>query len=596
MHIIGWPIVLLLVLVLLAEAGVLVLLFGEQDYANRIYPNISIRGLDLSNHTPETALLALNKRYQEVLEHPVEIRYGDYSWYPDAEDMGISLHFDAAIEEAMTIGRTDTRMENTRTVASVWQEGTELPLSISVDQQQTQQYLREIAKIVNTPSRNADVALQGEHLIITEEQAGIQVLVDETVADITSSVQQLEPRQVITLRTRSVTPVVRDADIAPVVSEISELLAEPITLTSNDGSCVAGCSWTWSTAKIANWLQLVRGSTPDGRPTISIDIDQTGIRNALLPLVDSVRLEGSLPRINWNDGNMTIFQAGTNGKGLDIALAQSAINRALTSDGDRTIALPMMDIPPPVTANNLASLGITGPIATGVSSFINSQQYRVTNIRAGARRMHGILIRPGEEFSFNDSLGAVNASGGFVQGSAIVNNRTQQEWGGGLCQVSTTMFRAAFWAGLPITERHEHKFRIGWYEELGEPPGLDAAIFTGADNVRFINDTGGWILIQAWADVNRQRLFITLYGPPLKRNVDMNYSILRRKPAPTEPMTVDDPSQPAGTLKQTDWAQPGLDVEVYRTVWQNGAILRQDTFPSSFQPWPDVFVRGTGGR
>jgi vancomycin resistance protein YoaR len=595
MHLIGWPIVLLVLLALLAEAGVLVLLYGEQDYANRIYPNISIRGLDMSNHTPDTALLALNKRYQEFLAHPIEIRYGEYSWYPTAQAMGVTIHFDDAIKQAMTIGRTDTRMENTRTVATVWQDGTEIALQITVDQHKIQQYLREIANMVNIPSRNADVALQGEHLIITPEQAGMQVLVDETVQDITAALQKLEPRQGITLRTRTVTPVVRDTDIAAVVREISALLAEPITITSNEGSCVAGCTWSWSTAKIANWLQLVRGSTPDGRPTISVELDQTGIRNALLPLVDVVRLDGSLPRVNWNDGNMTIFQAGTPGRGLDIALAQSAINRALTSDdGSRTLDLPMTDIPPPVTADNLASLGITTPIATGVSSFINSQQYRITNIRAGANRMHGILIRPGAEFSFNDNLGAVDASGGFVQGSAIVNNRTQQEWGGGLCQVSTTMFRAAFWGGLPITERHEHDFRIGWYEELGEPPGLDAAIFTGADNVRFINDTGGWLLIQTWADLNRQRLFITLYGPAVQRRVDMNYAIIRQKPAPTESKTVEDPSLPAGTFKQTDWAQPGMDVEVYRTVWQNGVVLRQDTFASSFQPWPNVFVRGTG--
>jgi vancomycin resistance protein YoaR len=156
------------------------------------------------------------------------------------------------------------------------------------------------------------------------------------------------------------------------------------------------------------------------------------------------------------------------------------------------------------------------------------------------------------------------------------------------------MFRAAFWSGLPIVERHEHTFRIGWYEELGEPPGLDATIFTGVTDMKFVNDTGGWLLTEAWADVNRQRLYITLYGSPPAREVYMNYAVLSRTPAPSRPLYVDDPSRPRGTVKQTDWAQPGMTVEVYRTVLQDGQPWIQDSFLSVFEPWPNIFVRGTG--
>lgn len=593
LHLIGWPIVILIVLALLAEAGTLVLLFGERDYSDRIYPNIRVQGLDLSNHTTETAYIALEKRYETFMRNPIELRYGDLSWYPTGHDLGITFDFDSALNEAMKIGRTDTRMENTRTIAAVWEQGIDLPLSISVDQRAIQDYVVSIAEMLNAPSRNADVALQGEHLIITAEKPGIQILVDESIQDITAQLQHLKPQQSVELRTRTITPVVRDKDIAPIVAEITELLKDPIVLTSNEAGCTSGCRWVWSTAKIASWISLIRGKAPDGRPTISIDIDQNDIRQALLPLAESVRKDGTLPRVNWNDGNLTIYQNGLPGHGLDIALAQAAINEALSSP-NRTVVLPITSIPPPVTEANLANLGITQPIGTGVSSFRNSQQYRITNIRAGARHIHGHLIPPGETFSFNNNLGPVDARGGYVQGSAIVNNRTQQEWGGGLCQVSTTMFRAAFWAGLPITERHEHKFRIGWYEELGEPPGMDAAIFTGADDVRFVNDTGGWVLIQTWADLNRQRLYITLYGTATQRKVEMSHRILKHIPAPIEPTVVEDPELPASTYKQTDWAQPGLEVEVYRTVTQHGSVLRRDTFPTTFEPWPNIFVRGTG--
>jgi vancomycin resistance protein YoaR len=156
------------------------------------------------------------------------------------------------------------------------------------------------------------------------------------------------------------------------------------------------------------------------------------------------------------------------------------------------------------------------------------------------------------------------------------------------------MYRAAFWAGLPIVERNEHTFRIRWYEELGEPPGMDATIFTGVSDLQFVNDTGGWLLTEAWADVQNQKLYITLYGRRMQRDVQMNYAVLSRTPPPSRPLYIDDPSKPRGVVKQTDWAQPGMTVEVYRTVLQNGQILRQDSFHSVFEPWPNVFLRGTG--
>jgi vancomycin resistance protein YoaR len=269
------------------------------------------------------------------------------------------------------------------------------------------------------------------------------------------------------------------------------------------------------------------------------------------------------------------------------------INAVLYSS-ERTVTLPLRELPPPVTADNLAALGISAPVGVGVSSFRNSAPYRITNIQAGTRQMDGVLIPPGATFSFNTTLGPVTAERGFVEGYAIIDNRTQKEWGGGLCQVSTTVFRAAFFAGLPITERHAHSFRIGWYEELGEPPGLDAAIFTGVHDLRFVNDTGGWLLLTGTVDTRRQQLTITLYGSPTNRRVEYSYRILERMPAPTRPVYIDDPTLPSGVVRQTDTARDGLRVEIYRTVYADGAVHLRDTIPTTFQPWPDIFVRGVG--
>lgn len=591
-HPFEWLLVMLTLLILVGGIGMMVLLIGERHFDQRIYPHISVRGLDLGGYRRSGAQAALERRYARFQKNPVEIVYGEQRWRPSAEELGIYLDFDQAIQTAFTTGRIGNRIDNAQMALAIWEHGVEIPLRVQVDQTVMQHYLLKVAQRVETPPRDADVALHGPHIVVTSEQIGTQVLVDETLQDITAAIQALEPQSVV-LRTRMLVPAVRDTDIAPVVAELHTLLDEPIILTGAAGQCVHTCAWEWLPEQIATWIHLDRTTDADGRTVITPLIDQAGLRNALIPMSEALREEGTLPRVNWNDGHLEIFQPGLPGRGLDAALALEAVNVALRG-GPRTIELPMTAIPPPVTEANLASLGITDLVGAGVSSFRGSEGYRITNIRAGSNRMHGLLIPPDGVFSFNNNLGVVDASGGFVPGLAIVNNRTQREWGGGLCQVSTTMFRAAFWSGLPIIERHEHSFRIPWYEELGEPPGLDATIYTGAQDLQFINDTGGWLLVQAWPDLNRQRLTIALYGPPVHRSVTMSHAILERTPAPRTPVYLNDPSLPRGHVRQTDYALSGMKVEIYRVVRQGDVIVRQDTFPTTFKPWPNIYIRGTG--
>jgi vancomycin resistance protein YoaR len=581
-----WLLLVLALLAILAAVAGMLLLYSERDFSHRIYPNVGIRGVAVGAQTPGSAERRLEQHYAAFLSYPVELHYAGRVWQPTLKQLGAELDFAAALEQAYTIGRTDTRADNLRTVAATWEHGVELPLHLRIDQTVMQRYLLSLTREVERAPRNAELQLAGTEVTLLPDATGTQLLVDETLVEITSALQSLEP-QVVALRTRELPPRLVAADLEPTIAEIRRALAGPIVLATDEQK------WQWEVEEIAAWLTLHENRSADGLPEYELDIDTAAIRSALAPIAAELRREGTLPRVNWNDGNMQIIAPGEPGQGLNVNAAFAAVNAALQG-AEREIGLQVMPTDPPVIQSNLASLGIVEPIATGVSSFSRSQAYRITNIRAGARRMHGILVPPGSEFSFNNNLGAVDASNGFVQGSAIVDNRTQKEWGGGLCQVSTTMFRAAFWAGLPITERHEHAFRIGWYEELGEPPGFDAAIFTPWTDLRFRNDTGGWILIQTWADTNRQRLYITLYGAPSAREVTMDYRILKHLPRPRKSLTVEDPNLPRGTFKRTDYARGGLEMELYRTVYEDGVVRSRDVFPTVFQPWPNIYVRGTG--
>jgi vancomycin resistance protein YoaR len=260
---------------------------------------------------------------------------------------------------------------------------------------------------------------------------------------------------------------------------------------------------------------------------------------------------------------LRIIQPGQDGRRLEVEPALDLVIEAL-GRGQSAVDLPVAVAQPGARPDTLDSLGIVELVAQGKSSFANSESYRIANIQAGARRMDGVLIPPDGEFSFNQTVGAVDASNGFTQGYAIVNGRTQLEWGGGICQISTTVFRAAFWAGVPITERHYHTYRLNWYE-VYEPVGMDATIFTpyGPD-MRFVNDTGHWLLMEAFADTTNQIMYINLYGTKTGRDVVQL------------------------TPSVTGNAFGGVDVNLGRIVRQNGSVLHEDNFFSRFKPWPNL--------
>ncbi len=210
-----------------------------------------------------------------------------------------------------------------------------------------------------------------------------------------------------------------------------------------------------------------------------------------------------------------------------------------------------------------------------------------------------MLIPPGSEFSFNTQLGEVDDSNGFVKGYAVIGQRTQLEWGGGVCQDSTTVFRAAFWAGLPITERHAHPFYISWYDDFSFPneagPGLDATIYTGVSDLKFMNDTGHWLLMEATADEDAQVLSVRLYGTKPNRSVSIRGpEVGNVVPPPDQPVIVTDNTVPAGTVKQTDTARKGMDIMVYRVITENGVEQPPEPFFTRFKAWPNVYVKGTG--
>ena len=233
-------------------------------------------------------------------------------------------------------------------------------------------------------------------------------------------------------------------------------------------------------------------------------------------------------------------------------------------------------------------------IAEGTSEFTGSSASRVHNIVTAASKLHGYVIQPSETFSFLDALGPITRKAGFQTGLVIWGDKTIWGVGGGVCQVSTTVFRAAFWAGLPIAERHPHAYRVSYYELDGSPPGFDATIYSPWLDLKFVNDSEHPILVQARVDEHAMQLTIALRGNDLNRTVEMLPAIEKNVEAPKPPLPdTPDPSLPRGVRLQVEWAVDGMETGILRQVVQ-GDSTRIDEFWSEFTPWRERWVVGTG--
>lgn len=279
------------------------------------------------------------------------------------------------------------------------------------------------------------------------------------------------------------------------------------------------------------------------------------------------------------EGNI-IFE-GTPHDGFEIEQEKlvQLINNALLYE-KKFVRVPAKKIFSDVVVHpTLKERGIQEIIAVGESNFAGSSEARKQNIIAGANKFNGILVPKGKVFSFNHILESVEEEDGFVRELVIKGNKTEKELGGGVCQVSTTAFRAAFSGGFPITQRRNHSYAVPYYK----PYGLDAAIYLGALDFRFRNNTLGDILIQTFTEGDN--LFFVFYGTDDGREVVTEGPFISDYTPAPDAIVYRTEDLPKGEIVELSSAHDGFRSEWIRRV-EYGNQSDIETFVSEYQPWP----------
>ena len=607
-----------------ALLAVLLLLGGflwayQARYQETILPGVAILDVPVGGLTRAQALARLEQELAGRGWLYLELHTAENRWVISAQDMGGSLDLPGAVAQAWRLGRSGIYRHDLITRAKLLWWGYSLVPTFHLEPGPALMVLQQIARQVNHPARRAQLQVAGLQAFGGAAELGRELDLAATRELIVQKVSKTlgtsgwgkAPRLLrlwhqgaefhaplaplsIPLQFRELAPPL--SEVAGAQERAQTLLRAPLTLTftfqdtESDGRLRAYTRrWTVDQAVLSSWLTLQPARLGEAA-TVQAGLDEAKIAAYVQALAEEIARPPREARFAYDPATakLTVVAPGQIGYNLDVAAAQQMVMQACFGP-QREIALPVRVIPPRVTRADLEALLPLSLISEGESSFQGSSPERLRNIRLATAQFHGLAVPPQTTFSFLQHLGLVTVANGYSESWVISGDRTVLGPGGGVCQVSTTCFRAAFWGGYPLVERSPHSYRVSWYEP---PLGLDAAVFSPIVDFKFRNDTDTPILILTEVDEKKAKLYFRFYGRPTGRRVTLEGPVTAN-PVPAGPAILEeDPSLAPGQRVQVEWPHDGLDVTLYRIIEKDGVVVARDKIFSRYEPWPARFRVG----
>lgn len=568
-------------------------------FNGRMFPGIKISGISQTRQTPVDALNTLSASFQSRQQDALILSYQDQKFEVDLNEAQPEINLNQVVDQAYSTGRSGDYLKDFQDQFQALVLGKSFTPQVKFKKEivLTSQ-INGIARAITKDPTNAQVSL-GENISVTSSQDG-QKLDNSVLSKQINDYLSLTAAAPTQVPVAIIKPGFSTANAQAARASLEKIKTNPITLHFEDNS------WTIDQKTLFNLLDFNAISTtttdnilPKTSALLSSNnfsdqllINQEKLTNFLKDVASKINQPVAEAKFQFDSQNhrVTEFQAAQQGQELDIEKTAQLLSQALTQNGKTNIDLPVKKVLPKVTTADANNLGINKLLGEGVSNFAGSITNRIFNIGLAASRLNGALVPPGETFSFNKTVGEISGATGYKQAYVIKSGRTVLDDGGGVCQVSTTLFRAALNSGVPITERTAHAYRVGYYEQ-GFPPGLDATVFSPSVDFKFKNDTPAHILVQA--RVEGTTLYIDLYGTDDGRISKLTTPVILSQTPPLPELRQDDPTLPKGEVKQVDWPAWGANVSFSRTVTKNGETLISESWKSNYRSWQAVYLVGT---
>ena len=565
-------------------AATIALLNYRSAQAGFIYPNVYIGDINFGGKTPDEAKNLLNKKIQAIIESGVTVKIKDkntkFGLYEYAADPDLSrdlLKFDVAgtVAELYAAGREENLFSNLKNSLLSMTGKVNMSSNVELSDKDLLSYLKEKLKSYEVPAKNAAISFVGDEIKIINDETGVRADYSRIKKELKL---QLEHLQTPYLDAELVAdePMIKKYEVEDRLPDIKNTLARaPFTIKYNDSA------WTIDREALKKYLDFEKN---DGVAAVAVSAEK--VAPLFKKISEAIDIPAQNARFEIKNGKVTEFQTSRLGMTLDAEATRETLNSIL-QNGYPAINAIVRNASPEITTSDANKLGIGTLLGVGTSTFAGSPPNRIHNINTGARKINGLLLKPGEEFSTLKAIGPVDEEAGFKRELVIKEDKTTPEFGGGLCQIGTTLFRAALAAGLPIAERRAHSYRVTYYE----PAGTDATIYSPSPDFKFINDTPGFILVQA--KVQGMTVAFEFWGTSDGREVARTNPVVYNITAPPPIRYIETGNLVPGEKKKIETAHKGADAYFKYTVkYPDGRGEVSKTFSSHYRPWAEVWLVG----
>lgn len=577
-------------------AFILALALGYQLlYAGRIFPGVRVAGVDLSGLPPSEAALKLNQTLSFPVSGRIVFRDGANVWYASPVELGMVFDASASAQTAYRLGRSGNPFRALADQLHSRKRGAEVAPVIIFDQRLAYAYINNLAAGINRPAVEASLKIEGMSVVAQAGQVGRRLDVDSTLVVLSAQLRAFRDAE-IPLAVTETQPSLMDVSAQEATAR--QILSAPLQLSLPTLAEGDPGPWVFEPSTIASMLTVKRVDA-GGQAQVQVGLESGALAQLLTPIAAQVDRKPTDAKFYFDDATrqLVLIENSAIGRATDVPATVAAVNDALMR-GEHSVGLTIKEEQPAVADTATAeSLGIRELISSQTTYFRGSNEERMQNIKIAAARFHGIFVAPGATFSMGSALGDVSLDNGFTEAWIIYGGRTIKGVGGGVCQVSTTLFRTVFFAGFPVVERYSHAYRVSYYEQTATGrdsalAGMDATVYFPLVDFKFVNDTPYWLLMETYFNPTSQSLTWKFYSTSDGRKVTFDASGPRNITAAPQPLFELNPELKKNEIKQVDWAAEGADATIVRTVWKNDAVYFTDTFATHYEPWQAVCQYG----
>lgn len=580
-----WFLSVALVLILFGAAATIYAF----TYSTRFLPNTRLAGIPIGGLTRQEAVAKVQERSDAFTGTAVILTYQDRQWDIVPADYGARTSIVASLDEIWLHQKGGRWQEQLKELAVAPFIATRAELGFEAFSPEGEQALTEnVLHELETPYREVGLSLVPGNVTVAAGEAG-QAVDREALADALYEAFQSN-RSTIALSVKPFEPELTMEQAETARAQAEALLAADWSIDLN------GRRHAVPAGTVAGWLDTAVSRDADGTAArLILAVKDESVTATLDELAAHTNRPATNARLDEVDGRVVVVQEGRNGVAVDIAATLTAIRTTLLDyqNGERLFAGVVAAAVPEVRSDTLTELGLTQRIGSATTNFSGSPANRRFNIVLGQQKLDGKLIKPSEVYSTINNLGPIEEANGWLSELVIKDNRTIPEAGGGLCQVSTTLFRAVLDAGMPIVERRNHSYRVSYYErEVG--PGLDATIYDPKPDFRWRNDLKSHIFVQS--SVRGDTVTFELFGTNDGRVATIGKPVILEQTPPGNPIYIQTDTLFEGEQRQLEKPVGGAKTAVSYKVTRNGEEIISQTFQSTYRSWPAQYLVGTKPR